>query len=363
MNPEVQTPPSKASSLFEQQVDATFESLPDTSPVEERPAEAGLLDKLGRIAAQEGFEVERLLGQGGMGAVVSARDRELGRLVALKFLVRPGMERRSSERLKREAERAGSLVHENVVPVYSWHSVGNLVFFSMEYVDGETLYDFLQRHKHATPAQILRIVAEAAAGVAAAHDAGILHRDIKPQNLLIARNGRVKVTDFGLAADVKESLRGGGSLVVSGTVGFMAPEQARGEEETFAADVFSLVATLYYALTGRLPFASDGEQKNLLRANQEGRIVPLYTIREDLPQPVYRLVARGLNLDPSRRYPTARALRAEMEAVLLNLDVGTGLRGHLGDWRIRIRRHAFLLGLLLGLACGAAGMWFWLGMR
>jgi serine/threonine-protein kinase len=361
MNTELQTPEPKSDSLLEHQVDAVYDSLPDTTPVPVRQGGHGLLDKLRRIAAKEGFEVEEMLGQGGMGAVVSARDKELGRKVALKFLVNQNAEHRFSERLKREAERASSLAHENIVQVYSWHSVGNLTFFSMEYVDGETLNQYLKKRPHVPHADVLRIMAEAAAGVAAAHDAGLLHRDIKPQNILIGRNGRVKVTDFGLASEARDRRRAN-SLTVSGTLGFMAPEQARGAEESFSSDVFSLTATLYYALTNRIPYEAGDSSRQLLLHNQEGRVVPLFTVREDLPQTVYRIVARGLSTDPARRFPNARAFRAELENVLLNLDVGTGIRGRLGVLRLQARRLALPIGLLVGFAAGFALAWYLRGL-
>ncbi len=366
-NPSSLTPAEAAAeaaaeSLFEQQVESTYDSissLPDTEAIPRRTA-TDLLDKLRMIARLEGFEVENLLGRGGMGAVVVARDRQLGRMVALKFLsTAKSLDSNARATLKREAERTSRLAHENIVQVYSWHSVGDLTFFSMEYVDGVTLDRYMLRNPLTSPHDLVRIIAEASAGVAAAHEKGILHRDIKPQNILIASNGRVKVADFGLAKTTEDRWRETlGPVSISGTIGFMAPEQARGEKETPANDVFSLTATLYYALTGQMPFEGGGDSKAALKSNQQGKIVPLYTVRDDLPQPIYRVIAKGLSSDPIRRYKDAKELRRELESVMLELAVREDKNYYGRVFRAFCKRHSFALGILIGLGVGLlVGLW------
>ncbi|MBI5155565.1 protein kinase, partial [Candidatus Poribacteria bacterium] len=175
----------------------------------------------------------------------------------------------------------------------------------------------------------------------------------------IARNGRVKVTDFGLASTTDEQLGDSDTLVISGTVGFMAPEQARGEPVTFACDVFSLGATLYYALTGATPFGGMNRPRQLLRANQNGKIVPLMTMRKDLPPPIYRLATRSLVREPRRRFRNASDFRDALAQTMLELtgaESHSSLRVHLREFN---RRFGFLAGLLLGALAGAVGVWLW----
>ena len=242
------------SSFFEQRVSEAFDSIASlgSSGPYAGAEELSLTEKLSAIAFQAGFEAERVLGQGGMGAVVLAIDVQLRRRVALKFIALASGSEKAVEDLKLEAERMSRLTHENIVQVYSWHRAGDLVFFAMEFVDGQTLHEWVRREPVVRVQQALRIIAEAAAGIAYAHQQGILHRDIKPQNILIGRTGRVKVADFGLASTVEEGWCGDGR--VCGTLGYMAPEQARGESFGPASDVFSLTATLFYALARMTPF-------------------------------------------------------------------------------------------------------------
>ncbi len=340
---------------FERMVEETYDSvasLGDSAP-RDRDDDSGLIQKLRVIARVEGFEVDDLLGRGGMGAVVSATDSKLGRRVALKFLTINPRRSDSGVVLKREAERTSRLAHENIVHIYSWHSVGDLTFFSMELVEGMTLDKYLAERKSIDPVDLLRIVAEAAAGVAAAHEKGILHRDIKPQNILIDHQGRVKVADFGLASTAEE--RGPDSDApgfISGTIGFMPPEQARCEPESAANDVFSLVATLYYTLTGMPPFGRHASTREHLDANQQGRIVPLFTVRDDLPQGIYRLVAKGLNSDPKRRHADAGKLRKQLVEQIISLSEGDHGPRHRRQLRALYRRHTFWAGFLAGAAAG-----------
>lgn len=341
--------------------------LPATAVVEpaKRPSKHALIDKLRLIAASEGFDVEDLLGRGGMGAVLLARDRELGRKVALKFLAAPkGKEDRINfEMLRKEAERASRLTHENVVQVYSWHAVGAITFFVMEYVDGETIQQYVQREFRVSVEEILRIMAEACAGVVAAHELEILHRDIKPQNILIARNGRVKVADFGLASSALEE-RFRNEAVIAGTLGFMAPEQARAEPVTFRSDVYSLAATLYYALAKVSPYGQMVSPQAMLIRNQAGDHVPLAQVKPGLPPAVYRLVETGMSLEPARRYADAADFKKAIESTLLSLGCAEpekkSLRDRMPEW---LSVPSLLIGLAVGGAIGAAAVQlvYWFG--
>jgi len=178
---------------FLRTVEETCSDLPltegeDASPRAEEDAPKKpetLTDKLGKIAESEGFRVDQMLGKGGMGAVMLATDRAIGRKVALKFLALPDMaDQKALDSLRQEASRVGGLSHENIVQLYSWHSVGRLTFFAMEYVDGDNMQQLVQRETRMRPEKILRIMAEATSGVAAAHEQNIIHRDIKPANII-----------------------------------------------------------------------------------------------------------------------------------------------------------------------------------
>jgi len=356
------SPDDAAGEDFDRKVDETFASIQGaptadaTVPIE--PVKhVTLTDKLGTIAAQEGFVVERILGRGGMGCVALARDRGLGRMVALKFLALPDMaDTKALDGLRKEAERAGALAHENIVQIYSWHSIGPLTFFAMEFIDGDNLQQLVQREAKIPDESILRIVAEACAGVGAAHEAGLLHRDIKPQNIMIAKNGRVKVADFGLAStDIEERSRR--HVRISGTLGFMAPEQARGESCTRAADVYGLAATLYYGLAKVTPYGPMSSAMKLLQKNQEGDYKPLDWVRQGLRPELYRLVSSGLEPDPLRRLPDAFAMRREVERIMLLLHEAPPkpkLTDRLPKW---LNLPCLLTGFAAGVAVGALVVW------
>lgn len=344
---------------FETSVNSTVqnlaESMGDTMPLEP-VRKVSLTEKLRRIADSQGFEVEELLGRGGMGAVMLAKDRSLGRMVALKFLAIPAKASEAQlEGLRMEAERAGRLTDENVVQVYSWHSVGQLTFFAMEYVEGENLQQLVQREHKIAPEELLRVIAEASSGVEAAHEKGILHRDIKPQNILISRSRRIKVADFGLSANaMDERLRDGQRI--SGTLGFMAPEQARGEPCSFSSDVYGLAASLYYAFSKVSPYGSPQRTREMLMKNQSGMIVPLSEVMPDLHPLIHHLVDKGMAANAQNRYQTAKEFRRAIENTLMALHkVETGPRVTLArrivDW---LHWPSIGIGLAAGIGIGIA---------
>ncbi len=247
------------------------------------------------VADQADFEVEKIIGQGGMGAVAKAKDRSLNRDVALKFVTnRNNVD--LVRALKKEAEQAGKLAHENVVQVYSFHTVGEITFFAMEFVDGENLKQKVNSPLPPSDKQVLRIILEAAKGLRAAHDLGIIHRDIKPENIIISSEGRVKIADFGIAATRDELISQSG--VISGTIGYMAPEQARGEPATHQSDIYALGATLYFALTGKPLIEKTGSSAELLKKNQNAE----FDLKTDtLTKEIALFIQRCLSADISRR--------------------------------------------------------------
>ncbi|HSG40156.1 MAG TPA: serine/threonine-protein kinase [Thermoanaerobaculia bacterium] len=250
------------------------------------------------------------VGKGGMGVVYSAYDPELDRKVAVKLLRADRMHGRSSGRLRllREAQAIARLSHPNVITVHDAGSCGDRVFIAMEYVEGRTLRDWLEKERPSWREVLDRFLL-AGRGLAAAHDAGLIHRDFKPDNVLLARDGRVRVVDFGLARvagepeEAREEESGSGALLDSpltqagvalGTPAYMAPEQLRGEASDARSDQFSFCVALWEALYGQRPPGADSA----------GTRVPS-RLREAL--------LRGLSSDPSRRYPSMGDLLRDLE--------------------------------------------------
>src|SRR5881409_3516643 len=266
------------------------------------------------------YTLEGEIGRGGMGVVFNARDERLKRQVAIKVLP-PELAFREEIRLRfvREAETAARLSHPHIVPI---HSVGEspdgLVYFVMAYVDGESLGAKLKRRGRLPPDEARRIMQETADALGAAHAFGIIHRDVKPDNILLeGSRGRVVVTDFGIAKALS-STTGGATLtatgVAIGTPHYMSPEQAAGDREIDGrSDIYSLGVVAYQMLTGELPFHAPTVPGILMKHITER--APLITDRRpDLPEDLAAFVMRCLEKDPEDRWPTADALRRALES-------------------------------------------------
>ena len=267
-----------------------------------------------------GYTLEGEIGRGGMGVVFSARDERLKRGVAVKVLP-PELAFREEIRLRflREAETAARLSHPHIVPI---HSVGEgpdgLVYFVMAFVDGESLGAKLKRRSRLPPEEARRIMQETADALGAAHALGIIHRDVKPDNILLeGSRGRVVVTDFGIAKALS-STTGGATLtatgVAIGTPHYMSPEQAAGDREIDGrSDIYSLGVVAYQMLVGELPFQAPTVPGILMKHITE--LAPLVTDkRPDVPEDLAACVMRSLEKDPDDRWPTADALRRALEA-------------------------------------------------
>ena len=266
------------------------------------------------------YTLEGEIGRGGMGVVFNARDERLKRQVAVKVLP-PELAFREEIRLRflREAETAARLSHPHIVPI---HSVGEgpdgLVYFVMAYVDGESLAAKLKRRGRLPPDEARRIMLETADALGAAHALGIIHRDVKPDNILLeGSRGRVVVTDFGIAKALSSTTGGAtltGTGVAIGTPHYMSPEQAAGDREIDGrSDIYSLGVVAYQMLTGELPFHAPTVPGILLKHITEQ--APLITDkRRDVPNDLAACVMRSLEKDPDDRWPTADALRRTLEA-------------------------------------------------
>ncbi|HEX4454247.1 MAG TPA: protein kinase [Kofleriaceae bacterium] len=258
---------------------------------------------VGRMLADR-YDVLALLGIGGMGAVYRARDRELDEVVALK-VIRSEIARDPSalERFRSEVKLARRVTHGNVARTFELGSADGVLFCTMELVDGESLTERLRRAHKLPVAEAVSIACALLDGLAAAHEANVIHRDIKPDNVLLARDGRVVIADFGVAA----MLASGGEA--SGTPAYMSPEQACGEPATPASDVYSVGIVLYEALTGRHAFT--GHALQILAEKLElDRVSPG---PDEVPAELGRVIARATERELTARYATARELRRALE--------------------------------------------------
>jgi len=299
--------------------------LPDDSRVEyetvmlsflEAPSHPELLGRLGR------YEVERVIGTGGMGIVLKAHDTELHRVVAIKILSSHLANSASArKRFAREAQAAAAVLHPNVIPIYNVESEGKIPYLVMQCVSGHSLQAKVDRFGMLPLTDTLRIAKQTASGLAAAHDQGLVHRDVKPANILLEENvDRVILSDFGLARAVDDaSLTRTG--VVAGTPHYMSPEQARGDAIDTRSDQFSLGSVMYFMLAGRPPFRAAGAMGVLHRiCNEQHR--SLEQINTDVPIEVVRLIDRLLAKDPTHRFDTMHVVESELEKLLAAMQSG-----------------------------------------
>lgn len=261
-----------------------------------------------RAALKGQYAIERELGRGGMGIVVLARDERLDRRVALKVLP-PTLAEQSDtrERFLREARMSAQLSHPNIVPVYRADDIGGFAFFAMGFVDGETLGDRIRDRGALAPAEVVRILREVSWALAYAHARGIVHRDVKPDNILLERSsGRAIVTDFGIArADFNPSLTQDG--LVLGTVHYMSPEQSSGDALDGRSDLYALGCVGFLALSGRLPFEGQSPQ-SILIAHATKEPPSLRSVAPQVPPPLAAVIDQCLRKAPADRFATGEEL-------------------------------------------------------
>jgi serine/threonine-protein kinase len=249
------------------------------------------------------YSIERELGRGGMGIVLLARDVALDRPVAIKLLP-PHLAASPTERGRflKEARTAAGLSHPNIVPIHLVEARGELVYFVMGYVDGETLGERVERAGPLTPRLAMKLLQEVAWALAYAHQRGVIHRDVKPDNIMIERaTDRALVTDFGIALGARDAAGPSGPVV--GTARYMSPEQACGEPVDARSDLYSLGATFFYALTGRAPF--EGANLPAILVRQVSEPAPLVqVIRPEVPAKLAAVIDRCLRKAPADRLQT-----------------------------------------------------------
>ncbi len=296
---------------------------PHGPTAEEALTQCGLMTKSSKpemIGAIGRYDIRRVIGTGGTGIVLQAVDCELDRIVALKVLsptlASNGAARR---RFSREGQAAASVAHDNVVAIYHVESAGPVPYLVMQYVDGCSLQEWVMRSGPIDTTSALRMVAQLAAALEAAHEQGLVHRDVKPANILVSAAGqRVWITDFGLARAVDDaSLTRTG--FIAGTPHYMSPEQARGESVSARSDLFGLGSVLYFALTGRPPFRADRSLAILNRiCNEKHRSVR--EVNADVSSAAAFMVDRLLQKDPHSRFQSAEEVRQECLRLLTQPD-------------------------------------------
>jgi serine/threonine-protein kinase len=257
------------------------------------------------------YEIERELARGGMAEVYLARDQLLNRPVALKVLF-PEFAREPSfvERFRREAQAAANLNHPNIVAIYDWGQESGTYFIVMEYVEGRALRDLIRSEGSLDANRTAEITSEIAAALAFAHRSGVVHRDVKPGNVLLTGSGAVKVTDFGIArAGTSDGLTQTGSVM--GTATYFSPEQAQGLPVDGRSDVYSLGVVCYEMATGVAPFAGDSPVAVAYKHVREAPVPPSQR-NPEVPNDLEQIILTAMAKDPDHRYQTADDLRADL---------------------------------------------------
>lgn len=334
-------------------LDMPEEDLPLEVP--ETPAPADVMERLGN------YELIRQVGRGGMGVVFLARDLRLHRQVALKLILSGKLASQLEiKRFLAEGEASARLDHPGIVPIYEIGSSEGRHFLVMKWVEGGTLASRLDAGPAMPPREAVAFMAKVARAVHHAHQRGVLHRDIKPGNILVESDGEPWVTDFGLARrmDDPSELTLTGSVV--GSPSYMAPEQAAGKnhEVTVATDVYSLGAVLYHVLAGRPPFVGDSVIETL-RAVVEKDPPPLTLLNPGLDRDLGTLCMKALSKEPGARYASALELAQDMESWLRGEPIRARPVGPAGQLKRWVRRHQ---AISLLLALGVLGASFFVGM-
>lgn len=282
------------------------------NPSDPARSERDLPERFGR------FEVRRVLGQGGMGTVYAAEDPLIGRRVAIKeirldHLVDPAERAEMVERFKLEFRAAGTLSHPNIVTIYDVGEESGAYYLAMEHVDGRSLAAVMKDAGRLETDRVLDLAGQIADGLDHAHDHGIVHRDVKPANILLTGDGRPKITDFGLVKVMTSELTTTGTVL--GTPAYMSPEQVRGEEVDGCSDQFSFAVLLYAMLTGITPFRAEHPSAILYLIVHEAPEAP-HDENPDLPPAVDAVILRGLSKNPEERFGSCSELVTHLRRAL-----------------------------------------------
>jgi len=276
-------------------------------------------DQLLNTLFDKRYRVMRKLGSGGMANVYLAEDQELGRRVAIKILnERHAGDEQFVERFRREAKNAASLSHQNIVSIYDRGEAEGTYYIAMEYLDGRSLKELILSRGPAPMSVAVDYARQILSALRFAHRNGIVHRDIKPHNVLVDPEGHVKVTDFGIARAGASQMTEEGSII--GTAQYLSPEQARGTQVDQRSDLYSLGIVLYEMLTGEVPFTGDSPVEIAMK-HLSATPPPLREKRPEMPTSLEMVVLRALAKDPAARYQTADEMDADLERVGRGLAV------------------------------------------
>ncbi|MBM3125658.1 MAG: serine/threonine protein kinase [Chloroflexi bacterium] len=254
------------------------------------------------------YQLLEQLGSGGMAEVFRARDLMLDRYVAIKILRKDFSGNRDFQNhFRQEARAAANLSHPSIVTVHDFGFAANLLFIVMEYIPGKDLKNLIRQRGRFPIEQGIPLMIQACAGIGYAHRAGLVHCDVKPHNMLVSQDGRLKVTDFGIARALATITPGERSDVVWGSPLYFSPEQAQGEAPSPASDVYSLGVVLYELLSGTPPFTASTPDE-LARLHASARPIPISEYIPDIPPALEEIVMKVLSKEPSARYRTADQL-------------------------------------------------------
>ncbi|MBO4913076.1 MAG: Stk1 family PASTA domain-containing Ser/Thr kinase, partial [Butyrivibrio sp.] len=272
--------------------------------------------KIGMVIGDR-YEVLEKIGTGGMSDVYKAKDHKLNRLVAVKILKQEFSENENFvAKFRVEAQSTAGLMHPNIVNVYDVGDEDGINYIVMELVDGITLKKYIEKKVRLSVKEAVSIAIQVAMGLEAAHNNNIIHRDIKPQNIMISKDGKVKVTDFGIA---KAATSNTITSNVMGSVHYTSPEQARGGYSDAKSDIYSLGITLFEMLTGRVPFNGDTTVAIAIKHIQEDLPTPA-DFNEDIPISVEKIVLKCCQKSPDRRYQNAAELIQDLKKSLITPD-------------------------------------------
>ena len=311
--------------------------------------------KIGQIV-KERYEILEILGEGGMAFVYKARDTQLERFVAIKTL-KPNYVNQNTfvERFRREAQTAANLNHPNIVQIFDW-GIDEEPYFVMEYIEGNTLTSIISKNRTISLSDILFIGSQVSSGLHAAHMKGLVHRDIKPGNIMITPDGKVKVTDFGIVSlqNEESDITKTGSIL--GTASYISPEQAQGKPVSIESDLYSLGTVLYELITGKPPFSGDSPIATATK-HLTDKPEKLSTFRRDLPKGVENAVMKLLEKATYDRYRSAEDLRATLLQQRKNLQAEQTRENLVDLTNPKIKLRFTLPALLISIALVAGTIW------